>query len=537
MKKNSTQKTKRGAVVSLAQRLRTAIHTIAIESETLFHKIPKRHSRVLNVAYYALPILLLTIALVHIISVAGLGYDDAYNLQVSQNIAKRGIYATNGAVFYGKPVLFDYHITTGPTLLIPIALFIKLFGSTIIASRIVPILVLIAFFAVLYLYLRQLVASKKIDAHLLFAAYVLLASLVFALGSIDNLLFSSVGELLGLTFLLSGGILLKKYHLFSSGLLIGLAVLTKTIYAMAIPITLLLVYAHTQGGLKQKILAIAKNLSGIIVPALLFEIYRLYSFNFNFADYRANINEFLLFFRQSGSGIDAMSSTALGIIKSRVAILIGASPVFRNVASVLAILFISAAISWYAYRQFKKIKIPPGLKNICTNTLVSFVGCTGFIWLAWWIVASNYPFYRHVFGAMVLLQILFIGIMLLDKRIVAHIRPIAAAMYTIGLMVIVVNAYSFTYQFGGATEQVNSAKVIQAYYKDKQLYHYGWWQNPEIQYLNEITSQPYTAEHHDAHVLISDVQKRFDSADYRALEAKCDNLTILTARYRICVIK
>ena len=52
------------------------------------------------------------------------GFDEAFNLQIPANLARRGEYATTYQG--GQP--FDPVITTGPTVLLPIALSFEFLG-------------------------------------------------------------------------------------------------------------------------------------------------------------------------------------------------------------------------------------------------------------------------------------------------------------------------------------------------------------------------------------------------------------------------
>ncbi len=174
----------------------------------------------------------------HLAMSSFLNFDEAYNLQVPSHVAKEGRYATNGRYArkdrpsQGSPVLFDPLITTGPTVLVPIAAGYRLGGAPL--------------------------AQRGRQVVLAFALVGLLVPIVFALsrpggavvavvvGLVGIVLTRSpgwigyfvrvVGEGPGTVFFLLGALLPvagaareTKKTWFLRGLLFGLAVLTKVL--------------------------------------------------------------------------------------------------------------------------------------------------------------------------------------------------------------------------------------------------------------------------------------------------------------------
>ena len=95
-----------------------------------------RHSAVLHrryagfiVAWIAMMVLM---AVGAVYTLTGyVGFDEAFNLQMPANLARHGEYATTYQG--GQP--FDPVITTGPTVLLPIALSFDVFGVGIVQAR------------------------------------------------------------------------------------------------------------------------------------------------------------------------------------------------------------------------------------------------------------------------------------------------------------------------------------------------------------------------------------------------------------------
>jgi hypothetical protein len=165
-----------------------------------------------------------------------LSFDEAYNLQVPLNLAQAGRHQT----WYHTPTPFDYHITTGPTVLLPVAAAFAAFGPSLAAARGVMTGFLCLFLLELYGLARRLDRKR---APMLFSAFAL------AFACVPEALTASasvLGELPALAFFLLAVLLFGRGWLWSAGLALGVMVLTKLIFLLAVPAFFVALVAHAR---------------------------------------------------------------------------------------------------------------------------------------------------------------------------------------------------------------------------------------------------------------------------------------------------
>lgn len=495
----------------------------------------------MTVPLYALPVALLAFYIMYMVFTSGLGYDDSYNLQVSQNLADNGIYATNGAVHDSHPRLFDYYISTGPTLLVPTAIAIKLFGNTLFAPKLISFLCLGLFIFLLYKTLRT-VADKKHASHTVVLCATLFATaLILVAGNTENILVSTVGEVLSIALLLLSWLLLSKGRFAYAGLVLGLAVLTKILVAIALPFTFVALLLIYQKSLLIRMKRALIFISTFAVPFVIFEVYRFASFGYNLQAYKFNVKEQLVFFRSGGSGIEDGSVTPLSLIVSRFEHFTHASPLFNNPLSVILIVITLAALTYVVFRHLRQIQLPGDIRNTYSSLLLKLCGVTGLAWIAWWFLVTDHNFIRHSFGAITLLVIFITGLLLRDARLLSRQRgALTASFYIIGGLLLLVNIFTHDFQFERSFTQPRSAAIVRDFYADKKLYHFGWWQNPEVQYLSNLPSTQYIPgiqSEETIWVLRGSLHRDYAFENYQQAGALCDKLINLTPRYQACEIR
>lgn len=197
-----------------------------------------------------------------------LDYDEAYNLQVSLNIQKKGSYST----FERK---FDPNITTGPTVLIPASIF--LIKNVPLAPRITMLLFV---FALIYICQKHLFFSNRQKFFFLFFLNIIPLGYFFS----SHVL----GETPGFVLMISSLIFLNKQKFTSGGILYGLSILTKNIYFIGfIPIVYIFLASCDK---RRKFIKSARNLAPLIFGTLTtifsWEFYKLAAFNFNIYNYK-----------------------------------------------------------------------------------------------------------------------------------------------------------------------------------------------------------------------------------------------------------
>lgn len=160
-------------------------------------------------------------------------FDEGVFLVAARTLAQTGFYATQSV---DGLKLFDAMVTTGPTVIAPVALVFKLFGVGLAQARLV---------AVVYLLLGAL-GLFRVANQLYGNAVGTLSILVFAsLGEAGAIVNGRnvLGEIAAITYLLWGASLFVsaqqtgriRFYLLS-GLLLGLAVLTKNQFIILAPV-------------------------------------------------------------------------------------------------------------------------------------------------------------------------------------------------------------------------------------------------------------------------------------------------------------
>ncbi|MCA9749954.1 MAG: hypothetical protein KC414_12670, partial [Romboutsia sp.] len=176
-----------------------------------------------------------------------ISFDEAYNLQVPVNLATNGQYASNGSQFDGTPKLFDPFISTGPTLLAPIAFMFKFFGVGVWQYRIITFIIYIIFCILTVLFVMKATNNPrftKIERFTfgVFAATLSIAFLNTSMVGSEFFFVIAQGEALAIVFALMSILLLQYKKIYWAAFAVGLAVLTKFLFLLLIPFFLLELY-------------------------------------------------------------------------------------------------------------------------------------------------------------------------------------------------------------------------------------------------------------------------------------------------------
>lgn len=255
--------------------------------------------------------------------------DDAYFAVVAKNLANGLGYSSS---FYGSTSYtlqpFDTGISTGPTIILPASLIIKLFGNTYWA----PGLTIVAIWSTLLIMIGKLI-FKQVPSHINFLAMVLVFffyCLTFFPYHFEHW-YSLLGEVPSALFIILGILVYfdksTKGNLLLTGLLFSLAVQSKQIALL--PFITFIVFVNFITLISDKLSignfiksSIESNLFiflGFIAPIFLFEIWRYISLGFN--GYVNYLLEFFSFFVDKGVGGTTQSweliSSRVGLLKSR----------------------------------------------------------------------------------------------------------------------------------------------------------------------------------------------------------------------------
>jgi uncharacterized membrane protein YqjE len=211
-------------------------------------------------------------------------YDEAYNLQVVDNLSLGKGYSSYGALTDNGIHRFDPFVTTGPIVMLPMALVSWLTGGSLFAIHCSMFLFTLAYFAGIYR-----LAEGGRGRHLPAAAAVATALLVaFPPNAV-------LGEVAAAAAIAWSAWAVSKNKPLWAGLAAGAAVQIKLTYGL-VGATILVAWALALMTVKPthyfKQLFIAALAA--ITPTVLFEIYRIISLG-DFSSYRHSITEFYWF--------------------------------------------------------------------------------------------------------------------------------------------------------------------------------------------------------------------------------------------------
>ena len=196
-------------------------------------------------------------------------FDEGIYLNVAKNTASQGIYN----IVLAPGIMGDMsYISTGYTLLLPIALAMKVFGPTLLVARLVMVGFLVGLVLLVFLYIRRI---SGVWPALLSAG--LLATFSALYGHGKNVL----GEVPGLFYLVFAVLLFayaecdgRKNTFYGAALFFGLAVATKPIFIVCLPgviVAYLLLYKRNLISLK----SIGISTSFLILPIFVWVILQL----------------------------------------------------------------------------------------------------------------------------------------------------------------------------------------------------------------------------------------------------------------------
>lgn len=294
------------------------------------------------------------------------------------NLALAGKYQT----WYGEPKPFNHHITTGPTVLLPVAGMFLLFGPNRVAARLVMTGYFLLFLYVCWKFCCRLLQES---AHRLFAL-----TCVFLVILPELLLYSArvLGELPAVTLFLAGTLVVERqrdsgtrWHAFGGGVLIGLAVLTKLVLALMVPVVFLAVLASRQKGaaMRQRIMAGLVLVLGAGLPLLAWE--GLQVAHFGVAGWLQLLERRWSFLRFAGSG--------LNLIVLRLpergpwAHVVQLASTFGRSPQLIALGF---SLFWVAYAGLLK------RSNFCGRVIFAAT----MVHFAWWFLLSSLVVYHHL---------------------------------------------------------------------------------------------------------------------------------------------
>lgn len=451
-----------------------------------------------------------------------LEYDGAYNLQIAVNLIKHGSYATNGALYAVENLkVFDPLISTGPSTLMPITLFFKLFGIGVVQFR----LVMVAF------YLATIAALCVLCFRKTQSPWSFLPGLLFMvmLPGFDPRV-AAVGEIPATLFLILSIYSLEKHRYPLSGLLAAFAMLSKIITGFVLPVIVFYLATECFGSWKPKLTEVRKFLSRgaiwlifFLIPIISFEIYHYFSFG-NRHGFKASWIEMIKFFKTSGSGIQAQDN-GLTIWKKLGAFLIAMHPEHLMIAVLLLGLIVACVAN---HKKLGKVLWQQ-------RAWVAFVA----IYIGWWILKADRLYFRHIVPAFVVF--LFVASVIIIKSLgkinALYARTVVMVSLTFVATIGLFQEARLTVLQPGVSlhdQQVVANKINSL--SDKKVYHIGWWQNPEIVFLSgkpsrDIVTNPQTTPYY---LLLSPANLVTDKLTFSKGEEHCTKTLLSLKDYLLC---
>ncbi len=326
----------------------------------------------------------------------GIEHDSGWYLSVARNLAEKGIYASSINTIENSdkrgpaPSIherssvqdekgysyFPAGVTVGPGFIIPEALILKIFGSGWIQFRIWP---LFCFSLLVVLLFTLVYRFGGIVAFVFFGIWMWFYPQIWI-----NQSFEAFSEQIALLYLLMGLILISQKKLTPKlivfgGLFIGLSAQTKSLFFLAFPSIVVL---HLV--MRRKISSTLLLIASVVIPTLLFELYRLiylYS-HFGMAGYMAINNDQYLQMKVGGSGLLILSGgLSLSFIENKM-------NVWRHVGVPTFLFGVPLILS-----SFLRKSVHP---------LLAFVMGCFFSFFVWYVLLSQMGWFRHAFPGVIL---------------------------------------------------------------------------------------------------------------------------------------
>lgn len=306
--------------------------------------------------------------------------DEAFNLTVPINLVNGLGYTSDGTLSGSQLTPFDPRISTGPVVLLPIAAVIALGADPVIGGR----LVIMAFYAALVVGLWRLGDRLGGRWAALAVVCVPLGWNTWNSGSPIQSPVDILGEVPAAAILVWAFVVLRKKP-WLAGLLIGLAMQTKLLGALAALPIALAIYLLADDGVIRRLLRVVLCALVAVIPNALYELWKLVALGSE--AYWTNLREFYWFFRSGGQNIDPVAP-----MKKLAALGNGwFSPTWLTVLFFIAIL---AAVCVALLRRPVQ-EFPEGSdagSNYRELTAYALSAVVGFvIWCGWWLTSTQTP--------------------------------------------------------------------------------------------------------------------------------------------------
>lgn len=320
-------------------------------------------------------------------------YDGSFNSMVAKNIAFNGRFQV---LDYDEYIVWPVKVTTGPTLLLPVALGFKLLGDNPFVPNITCAIISVLLLTMICLVLAR--SLQTLSSQLSFAlALFLLCTTVIKPFSRFWLPMGDVPA--GLLLLLATFLLFSRreaptlllWHLPLAGAIAGLAVSCKVI--AIVPTAFLGAALFVSPPVSStRFRTVGLWLIGLLVVIGVFECYRFFELG-SFHAYVDNWHQFIEFLARQGSDLGASRETLTSRLSSRTQM------VFSHLGWLAPVLAFTLVI-WPVFVR----RVLTG----CAQSADRLAFCLGMLilpLLAWWFVMSARNVIRHIVPALILLPL------------------------------------------------------------------------------------------------------------------------------------
>jgi 4-amino-4-deoxy-L-arabinose transferase-like glycosyltransferase len=446
-------------------------------------------------------------------------YDEAYNLQIVGHLLSGGGYATDGSLWSGIPRSFDPKITTGPTLMLPVAFFAAIFGEHPWVYRLAPNLAFLGLLAGTSLLGRRLAGRW---AAVLAPAAVLLINPSRLLINATNLQGSGdvLGEITACCLLVAAALLIERPRV--AGLLVGLALLAKFLCLLAMPgfIVGVLLLGNRAAARRGVLLFLA----GAGLPLVCWQVLRFALLGWH--DYWIANRDFLDVFLFSGSGVAAGPTQPTLTLKFHQQ----AELVTPVGVAALALVLALVALALVTRRWSLASRVPREAAGL--SALVA----TGLIIELWWLFISNVAWVRHSMIAVFLLLPTLVTLGFMAARVLPPLGRRFACATLVSATMIAAGWHGITIwgQVGDRYDrQLQVATAIQALPGDEIRFS-GWWQNPELTLLTD--KQSVELDSSGGLLVIPPEVRGFVPEEWVKVSAMCDRVVLSLNGYVVCQV-
>lgn len=469
-------------------------------------------------------------------------YDDAFNASVAKNLATGFGYS---ASFHTKR-LFPAEVSTGPSLILPGALFIYIFGT----RYWVPSFTTFIICTILFMYIIKLLLEyiSKYPYHSdnfkfsnsIFTLSILLFSL-FLVPEIRSISF--IGEFPAALFVCAGALSIfkrkvTKTDVFIGGCLLGLSITSKVIaLGLVLPVLLFWILYHLIYDKDKEIFPkLILLILGVVLPSLLFEIFKLFTIGWN--DYLILKQKEFEFFSNYGSGITQTlnSSDLFNFIKTNIAnnLKVLYSTLHARIILIIFIIFNFVSFIIMVRKLFQK-------RNISSLEIISLVSLFTAVPLTiWWLGFNHIGWYRTISPVTTVAVLsIVININILFKK------PIFAGIVFLSILIILFSSIHLWRYFSppliprdlikATNSTVKYLDSLQA--EGKELLGCAWWANRRLEYFMQSNQNFYECLVSPLEDSVLVIDSEFWNWGYRedvlAVEEQCTTLIFEEYPYKI----